>query len=205
MKSLNFEFLSSSWPDLAGLGSFAEQYAIPDPSHAAVKLRAFAEQIVAFIFHTHKLPPIPRANLNDLLETHSFQQTVPRVILTKLHELRITGNHAAHGAEVKSRQVLYLLKEAYDLGCWLSMTYAGTTKAQLPSFTDPLTTPGADSKEQLKREKKAVLEKLAAAEAQMQQLLSELEATRGRATAAEASAAELQASVEAGHKAVTRS
>src|SRR5438105_2356583 len=75
MTSVNFEFLRPMWPDLTGLGGFAEQYALPDPSSAAVKLRSFAEQLVGFIFHKHGLPPIPRANLNELLESQSLRQT----------------------------------------------------------------------------------------------------------------------------------
>ncbi len=201
IKSTNFEFVRPTWPELSGLGGFAEQYAQSDPSSAAVKLRAYAEQLVAFIVQRHNLPRVPRANLNDLLESHALQQAVPSVIVTKLHELRISGNHAAHGAEVKSRQVLYLLKEAFDLGCWLSMTYAGTTKERLPSFIEPQSAPGIDSKEQIKREKKAVLEKLAAAESQMQQLLSELDTTRSKATTAEATVAELQAALHNGQRA----
>ncbi len=31
MRSINFEFLRSKWPELAGLGGFAEAYAHPDP------------------------------------------------------------------------------------------------------------------------------------------------------------------------------
>ena len=32
MKSINFEFLRDSWPELAELGGFAESYAHPDPA-----------------------------------------------------------------------------------------------------------------------------------------------------------------------------
>ena len=39
MKSLNFEFLRPSWPQLAELGGFAESYAHPDPASSLVKLR----------------------------------------------------------------------------------------------------------------------------------------------------------------------
>jgi type I restriction enzyme R subunit len=31
MQSKNFEYLRPTWEDLADLGAFAEQYAIPDP------------------------------------------------------------------------------------------------------------------------------------------------------------------------------
>jgi len=201
MKSTNFEFLRPNWPELAGLGGFAEHYALPDPSSAAVKLRSFAEQFVGFIYHTHRLPKPFRSNLNDLLENHALAQAIPSVIISKLHELRITGNHAAHGASVAARQAIYLLKEAFDLGCWLAMTHAGTPKSSLPAYIEPQRLVAIDSKEQLKREKKAVLERLAAAEAQMQQLLAELEASRSKATTAEATVVELQNSLNQGKRA----
>src|SRR5438270_447543 len=43
MISTNFEFLRPVWPELAGLGGFAESYARPDPVAALVKLRNFGE------------------------------------------------------------------------------------------------------------------------------------------------------------------
>ena len=63
MKSINFEFLRSRWQELALLGGFAEQYAQADQASAAVKLRAFAEQVVDFVWATARLPkrnfPVP--------------------------------------------------------------------------------------------------------------------------------------------------
>lgn len=41
MKSVNFEILRDGWPELAGLGGFAESYAHADPASALVKLRLF--------------------------------------------------------------------------------------------------------------------------------------------------------------------
>src|SRR5271165_3213494 len=46
MNSQNFEFLRPTWKELATLGAFAEQYTLPDPPSATVKLRTFAEQVV---------------------------------------------------------------------------------------------------------------------------------------------------------------
>lgn len=199
MKSQNFEFLRPKWNELATLGAFAEQYACPDPASATVKLRSFGEQLTEFIYFEHGLPKPYQANFNDLLNGASFAQAVPHVIVQKLHALRITGNHAAHGAPVAVTQAKYLLREAFDLSRWLGATYANIPTNQFPPFAEP--TGGIpDSKSQLQKEKKAVLEKLAAAEAQMQELLAELDATRAKATKAEASAAELHATLAASQK-----
>lgn len=200
IQSKNFEFLRPRWPDLATLAAFAEQYTAPDSASAAVKLRSFAEQLVEFVYHEHGLSKPFQFNLNDLLNGAGFLQAVPRVIVSKLHALRITGNHAAHGAAVAVSQAKYLLKEAYDLGRWLAVTYLGAGSTDFPPFVEP-TGATPDSKNQLQREKKAVLEKLAAAEAQMQQLLAELDAARAKAVKADATAAELQAAMHAGQHA----
>src|SRR5690242_20584824 len=100
MQSKNFEYLRPGWEDLATLGAFAEQYAHPDPPSAVAKLRTFAEQIVGYIYRRHGLPKPYQCNLNDLLTSGSFVQTVPKVICSKLHSLRIHGNKGAHGETV---------------------------------------------------------------------------------------------------------
>src|SRR5712692_7674066 len=100
MRSLNFEFLRPNWPELAGLGGFAESYARPDPVAAVVKLRAFGEQLVQFIYQKLNLPKPYRANFHDLLTNQVFEAATPRVVLAKLHALRKEGNRAAHGESV---------------------------------------------------------------------------------------------------------
>lgn len=96
MKSINFEFLRPKWPELAGLGGFAEAYAHTDPVGSISKLRVFCEQIVEWIHHDQRLPKPFRANLNDLLHNQPFKDVIPEVVLSKLHALRMEGNNAAH-------------------------------------------------------------------------------------------------------------
>jgi type I restriction enzyme R subunit len=119
MKSINFEFLRSKWPELAGLGGFGEAYAHNDPIGAIGKLRAFCEQTVKFIHHELKLPKIFRPNLIDLLEDPAFRSTVPSVVLSKMHALRIEGNHAIHGNRGDTASAVRLVKDAFDLGRWI--------------------------------------------------------------------------------------
>ena len=68
----------------------------------------------------------------------------------------------------------------------------GMPRASLP-FEQPSADGSDDSKGQLKREKRQVLEKLAAQEAQMEALLRDLEAARQAAATAEKNAEEIQA------------
>lgn len=87
MKSINFEYLRPKWPDLAGLGGFAEAYAHSDPLGSLAKLRAFCEQAAKLIHHQLRLSKLFRPNLIDLLEDDSFRNAVPEVVLSKMHAL----------------------------------------------------------------------------------------------------------------------
>lgn len=107
MKSTNFEFLRPSHPELADLGGFAERYAFSDPASALVKLRMFAETMVSAIYCQQKLPRPFQFNLNDMLNETMFVSMTPKTVRYKLHELRVQGNKAAHGAEAAVRRRRY--------------------------------------------------------------------------------------------------
>jgi type I restriction enzyme R subunit len=195
MDSRNFEMLRKRWPELADLGGFAEQYAGSDASSAVIKLRTFCEHLVEGIYQSHNLTlPYQRA-LFDLLAEDSFKETVPKVVLDKLHLIRVNGNKAAHGQPVQSETALSCLRDAWDLGRWYFVTYGDGKADECPSFQKP---PVEDIKAKLKKEKKAALEKLASQEVQLQELLQQVETLRVQATAAKKTEAELLAFKSAG-------
>ena len=187
MKSENFEILRDGWPDLAALGGFAEAYVHPDSATALVKLRLFAENLTRDIYRDLHLPKPDQLTFVDLLKNPAFTAITPKVVLDKLHALRMHGNKAAHGEQVKPQIALWLLREAHDLARWLFVRYGDGKAQEIPSFKQPT----APLVEQV-RERRNVLEKLAAQEAQMESLLQELEATRQKATVAKRKAEELE-------------
>lgn len=199
MKSQNFEFIRPRWPELASLGGFAEHYAHADPGSAMVKLRAFAERVVAIVYDIHKLPKAPMSSFMDLLTGQSFVAVTPRPVTEKLHAIRIHGNKAAHGDKCTATTALWLLKEAWDLSRWLHVTYADGSAAAIAAFEQPA--PDADTKGAIKREKKALLEQYAQQEARMAAVLAELEQERAKREAVEKSIEELQAEGKKGQKA----
>lgn len=202
-KSVNFEFLRPRWGDLAALGGFAEQYAHPDPQSALVKLRLFAERMVDGIYQQLGLLKLPQAHLIDLLNNDSFRAVTPNVVLDKLHAVRIHGNKAAHGETISQNTALWLLRECHDLARWFFMVYLGGERADCPNYQEPPAGGLAGAtKARLKQEKKAVLEKLAHQEAQLESLLAELEAARAAASAATQQLADLQATASAARQAV---
>lgn len=187
MKSQNFEILRSGWPELAELGSLAESYAHPDPASALVKLRLFAENLTKDIYRDLRLPKPEQPTFVDLLKNHAFEAITPKVVLDKLHALRMHGNKAAHGESVHTQHALWLLKEAHDLARWLCIQYGKAKADQLPAFAQPAV-PGQTEA----RERRQIMEKLAAQETQMDALLAELDETRAKASAATKEAAELK-------------
>jgi type I restriction enzyme R subunit len=199
MESINFEFLKPKWPELSGLGGLAESYAHTDPIGSISKLLAFCEQVAKFIHYELRLPRLLRPNLIDLLDDSAFQSAVPIVIVSKMHTLRIEGNHAVHGNRGNTTTALRLLKEAYDLGRWLFVTFDGGKAEDLLVFSPP-PEGGVEALER-RKEKRAILERLAAQEAQMQKLLEDLGAERQRAEQAVATASELEPALAAGQQA----
>ena len=192
MKSKNFEILRDGWPELAALGGFAEAYAHADPASALVKLRLFAENLTKDIYRDLRLPKPDQPTFVDLLKNPAFSAITPKVVLDKLHALRMHGNKAAHGESVQSRNALWLLQEAYDLARWLFVQYGNGEAASTSPFQPPEPANKGDGAGQ-SRERRQILEKLAAQEAQMDALLTELEETRKAATVAEKKAEALQA------------
>lgn len=187
MQSLNFEYLRPRWPELASLCGFAEQYAQADPESALVKLRAFAERSVDVVYQELGLPRPPMSNFMELLTNDAFEAATPRVVVDKLHAIRIHGNKAAHGDNVSVQNALWLLREAWDLGRWLYATYEGGDVSGIADFK----TPPASAKSEYKKERKALLERFAKQEAQMQALLDELEQEKEKAAQFEKTAQEL--------------
>ena len=193
--SINFEVLREQWPELASYGGFAEQYVHPDPSSALIKLRSFTEHLVDWLYRFQNIPYPFQPNLFDLLSSDVFRATVPSVVLNKLHSLRVNGNKAAHGQKADTATALVLLREAYDLGRWLFVTYGGGQAESCPDFKEP---PAEDTEAILRKEKRVALEKLAQQELQMQALLKELETSRAGIFAAKRSAQELDLFIKAG-------
>lgn len=199
MKSINFENLRPKWPELASLGGFAESYAHTDPVGSIGRLRQFCEQSVEWIHFEHRLPRPFRANLNDLLDNPPFREVIPNVVLSKLHSLRKEGNNAVHGNKGDATIAVRMLQEAYDVGRWLFVNYASGSPNDCPKFVEP--PQGGIEGAAQRREKRAILERVAAQEAQLKQLLADLAQERSKAVQAQATAEERQAALEAAMRA----
>ena len=194
MKSVNFEILRTKWPELADLGGFAEVYTNSDPTSALVKMRSFIEVMVKHLYNRLNLPLPPYApNIYELLEEASFRSKVHKVVLDKFHTIRIAGNKAAHDNLGSRNKALAILRETHDLARWFYVFLGGGTKEDCTAFVVPQAGEVENAtKTQLKREKKAALQKIAAQEAQLSELLAQVEERQTKAEQAEQKIEELQ-------------
>ncbi|MGZ8160813.1 MAG: DEAD/DEAH box helicase family protein [Methylobacter sp.] len=190
MQSQNFEFLRGTWPELASLAGFAEHYAQIDPQSALTKLRNFAERSVGIVYARLDLPKAPCAKFMEQLSSDVFEAVTPKVVIDKLHALRIHGNKAAHGDKVTDQTAQWLLKETFDIGRWLFVTYANGDIGGITDYQPPK--PAQSEKADYKKERKALLEQYAKQEARMQAMLEELDAEREKAAQLQHTAEELE-------------
>lgn len=190
MQSQNFEFLRDTWPELAGLAGFAEHYSNIDPQSALTKLRNFAERSVSIVYSQLGLPRPPQANFMEQLSNAGFEAVTPKVVIDKLHALRIHGNKAAHGDQVSQQTAQWLLKESFDIGRWLFITYANGDLSNLGDY-QAIPAPPSE-KADYKKQRKTLLEQYAKQEAKMQALLAELEAQREKTAQLEQNAQALE-------------
>lgn len=137
MPSDNFGPLQARWPQLYEHASFAEQYAYTDPHTAIVKLRCFAEQLVGILYRELNLPCERSDGFFEKLKSDIFIEVIDEHILEKLHAIRMLGNKAAHGRNVKSSDALALLRDAYLIGQWIFKTYSGSIDDSYPPYSEP--------------------------------------------------------------------
>lgn len=177
LRSLNFEPLRATYPELANMGGYAEHYAHSDPESALVKLRNFAERLVDRVYDKLKLERMPQSNFVDLLHNASFRAVAQPLVLDKLHLLRRLGNRGAHGEDVEVTDAVRCVQEAWQLARWLRVTFLGGQVHDFAEFKQP-PVEGIDSKAEFKRKAKALAEENSLKEQRLRQALDELAALR---------------------------
>lgn len=185
MKSQNFEFLRAHRAVLADLAGFAERYAHEDPASSLIKQRSFVEQAVAAIYERYHLRPPFSDNLNDLMTAEPFCQSVPSVVLNKLHAVRKGGNYAAHPRRpITSQLSLECLSQLFDIARWFHVQIDDGDRSAAPAYQPP-----PPEREKVAKAKDA-LEKLRLAEAKYDSVLKALEEETKKRLDAERAATE---------------
>jgi type I restriction enzyme R subunit len=120
----NFSFLQTEYPLLFNLGQSAEQYIHTDPSVALMKMRLFGEKVVEIIFEIHQLQFPYDDNTFRRLQLLSDERLLETNISSLLHDIRRTGNKAAHTTDDHSGIAMGSLFGTFKIAKWFYLTYS---------------------------------------------------------------------------------
>ncbi len=127
MKS-NFSFLQTEFPLLFNLGQSAEQYIHTDPSVALIKMRLFGEKVVETIFEIQQLQFPYDDSTFKRLQLLSDERLLETNISSILHDIRRTGNKAAHTTDDLSSNAMSSLFGIFKIAKWFYLTYSQENK-----------------------------------------------------------------------------
>lgn len=150
MSGGNFTFLKVHDDQLARLGALAERYFKDDPNTCLIKLRQFAELLAQQLAARMGLFMSADEPFADLLQRLKADRAMPREAGDLFHQLRITGNQAAHAHKDDHGSALTALKIARQLGIWFHRAFGRDTSFAPGPFVPP--TSPADATADLKAE-----------------------------------------------------
>jgi type I restriction enzyme R subunit len=169
--SPNFAFLAAHDAQLVRLGALAERYFADDPSTCLIKLRQLGEALAQITAAYAGLLTVPDESQADRLRRLRADGVLPREVGDLFHQLRVSGNRAAHQAAGDHAEALAMLKVARQLGVWFHRT-----------FGDPVFAPGPFAPP------RDPLDATAALQAELDRLRQDLDATRSEAEKARVAA-----------------
>ena len=114
----SFGFLQTRWPELHKCAVQAEYAFHADADVTAIRLRCFAELLVAAFLRSKGLAVSPNGRQVDHLRFLEDNRLLNAQLLGKFHTLRLLGNKAAHGGTVSAAQAAGLLADAWALAQW---------------------------------------------------------------------------------------
>jgi len=161
----NFEFLKSYDAQLCRLGALAERYFTEDPNTCLIKLRQFAELLAQQLAARMGLYTSADEPFSDLLQRLKAERAMPREAGDLFHQLRISGNQAAHAHRDDHAGALTGLKMARQLAIWFHTTF-GDPKFKPGPFVPPSSPADASAELQteIERLNSALLESQTAAD-----------------------------------------
>jgi type I restriction enzyme R subunit len=122
--SANFGFLLAHDAQLERLGALAERYFKDDPNTCLIKLRQFGEALAQLTAVKAGLFESDEEQQSELLRRLKFARVLPQEVAELFHQLRFSGNRAAHGHLGDHAEALSGLKIARQLGVWFHRTFA---------------------------------------------------------------------------------
>lgn len=130
MRTSQFEFLTSDWPDLFESAHRAESLALSDPRTSCFYARRALELAVLWMYKYDAALKLPYSeSLSARIFEPTFRQTVGSALLTKIRVIKDLGNLAVHSHKpMRDVDAIAATRELFHVCFWLARTYAREDK-----------------------------------------------------------------------------
>ncbi len=151
----NFYFLQKEFPTIYKEIVEAEKHTFTAPRYAALLCRSTLEKTIFWLYQNDEDLELPYdTKLGALLHNDSFKAILKPSILVELDVVRLYGNSAAHGKNIRALEALQALKNTFRFLSWLSKYYS-QENPEIPTFDERLI-PYGDVEDKTKKELKAL-------------------------------------------------
>jgi len=121
----NFTFLQQEFPEIFREINEAEKHTFTAPRYAALLCRSTLEKTIFWLYkHDEDLELPYDTKLGALLHNDSFKAILRPSMHMELDIVRLYGNNAAHGKNVKQLEALQSLKNTFRFLSWLCKYYS---------------------------------------------------------------------------------
>ena len=121
----NFHFLQKEFSDIYKEIVEAEKHTFTAPRYAALLCRSMLEKAIFWLYQNDEDLELPYdTKLGALLHNDSFKAILKPSMLMELDIVRLYGNNAAHGKNIKALEALQALKNSFRFLSWLSKYYS---------------------------------------------------------------------------------
>ncbi|MCC9608088.1 type I restriction-modification system endonuclease [Blastopirellula sp. JC732] len=135
--SPNFSFLGLFDDVLVRHAALAERYVFDDPNSALIKLRQFAELLADHCAAFSGIAVMERDSLLDTINKLRDGRVCNYEVAQVFHQLRKSGNDAAHANAGDRREALQQLRMAHKLAIWFYASFSGDRSFKRPTFVPP--------------------------------------------------------------------
>ncbi len=132
----NFTFLQQEFPEIFREINEAEKHTFTAPRYAALLCRSTLEKTIFWLYkHDEDLELPYDTKLGALLHNDSFKAILRPSMHMELDIVRLYGNNAAHGKNVKQLEALQSLKNTFRFLSWLCKYYS-ENNPEIPEFDE---------------------------------------------------------------------
>ena len=153
----NFHFLQKEFSDIYKEIVEAEKHTFTAPRYAALLCRSTLEKAIFWLYQNDEDLELPYdTKLGALLHNDSFKAILKPSMLMELDIVRLYGNNAAHGKNIRALEALQALKNSFRFLSWLSKYYS-QENPEIADF-DERHIPYGDVADKTKKELQALTE-----------------------------------------------